>query len=91
MAETTERRGAVIRGENPGSRFWKVGQQALYLAASFVYLAMYFHPEVVTEAFGVFGGIGAILLGGGTWTNNKERDVAQARVVASGGGGAAQP
>jgi hypothetical protein len=88
MGDTVpERRGNVIRGEAPASRFWKIGQQALYLAASFVYLAMYFHPEVITEAFGVFGGVGAMLLGGGTWTNLKERDVAQARVQQAGGGG----
>lgn len=67
-----------------GSRFWLVGTQALYMAASFVYLAMFFHPEIVTEAFGVFGGIGAILLGGSTWTNLKERDNTKAQIQATG-------
>ena len=58
-----------------GSRFWRVGTQALYMAASFVYLTMAFHPALVVEEFGVFGGVGAVLLGGGTWTNLKERDI----------------
>jgi hypothetical protein len=65
-----------------GSRFYRLGGHALYIAATFVYLAMYFHPEVITEAFGVFGGIGAFILGGGTWTNLKERDVSAAQVKA---------
>jgi len=68
-----------------GSRFWRVGTQALYMAASFVYLTMAFHPGLVVEAFGVFGGVGAILLGGGTWTNLKERDLARAQAEADGG------
>lgn len=63
-----------------GSRFYRLGGHALYMSASFVYLTMGFHPELVVEAFGVFGGIGAILLGGSTWTNLKERDVEKAKV-----------
>ena len=70
------------------SRFWLVGTQALYMAASFVYLTMFFHPELVPEAFGVFGGVGAFLLGGGTWTNLKERDNTMARIEAGTEGGA---
>ena len=66
-------------GWHRGSRFYRLGGHALYMAASFVYLAMAFHPELVVEAFGIFGGIGAILLGGGTWTNIKERDVEKVR------------
>jgi len=68
-----------------GSRFYRLGSHALYMAASFVYLSMAFHPDLVVESFGVFGGIGAILLGGGTWTNLKERDVAEARALNGGG------
>lgn len=69
-----------MNGEKPdawhrNSRFYRIGSHALYLAGSFVYIAFAFHPELVEAAFGVFGGIGAILLGGGTWTNLKERDV----------------
>jgi hypothetical protein len=65
-----------------GSRFYRLGGHALYLAATFVYLSMYFQPEVVTEAFGVFGGICMLLLGGSTWTNLKERDISRAQVQA---------
>lgn len=70
-----------------GSRFWRVGTHALYLAASFVYLSMAFHPELIAQAFGVFGGVGGILLGGGTWTNLKERDVQKEVVRSQNGGG----
>ena len=76
-----ERRGGGIRAEKRDSRFWKLGQQALYISASFVYLAGYLHPEFVTAAFGVFSMVAGLLLGGGTWTNLKERDVAQARLT----------
>ena len=76
-----ERRGAGIRTEKKDSRFWKLGQHALYLAATFVYISFWRHPDFVTAAFGVFGGIATVLLGGGTWTNLKERDVAQARLT----------
>jgi hypothetical protein len=65
-----------------GSRFYRLGGHALYISATFVYLAMYFHPEAITEAFGVFGGIGALILGGSTWTNLKERDISRAQVQA---------
>ena len=47
-----------------GSRFYRLGGHALYMAASFVYLAMYFHPDLVTAAFGVFGGTAGIHAGG---------------------------
>lgn len=76
-----DRRGAGIRAEKKNSRFWKLGQHALYLSASFVYIAFWVAPDLVTAAFGVFGGLGTVLLGGGTWTNLKERDVAQARLT----------
>lgn len=64
-----------------GSRFYRIGSHALYLSAVMVYIAMAFRPESISESIGVFGGVSAVLLGGGTWVNAKERDVmvAQAR------------
>jgi len=75
-----------------GSRFYRLGSHALYLAAVMVYASMAFRPEVITESFGVFGGVSALLLGGGTWINSKERDVSRAEVeagaaITKGGGG----
>jgi len=70
-----------------GSRFYRLGSHALYMAGSFVYATLAFRPELVIEAFGVFGGIGALLLGGGTWTNLKERDIRRAEVRSNGEGG----
>ena len=69
-------------GWHRGSRFYRLGSHAMYLAAVMVYAAMAFRPEVVTEAFGVFGGVSALLLGGGTWKNLKHREVAKAQVEA---------
>jgi len=66
------------------SRFYLLGGSALYMSASFVYLCMWLHPDLVNAAFGVFGGTTAILLGGGTWVNAKERDNTKAQIQATG-------
>jgi hypothetical protein len=84
-APTVERRGTVIRKENVNSRVLKIGREALYITAIMVYLAGGFRPEFVQAALGAYTLIAGLVLGGGTWTNLKERDVAQAR-LASGGG-----
>ena len=62
------------------SRFYLLGASALYMSASFVYISMWLHPDLVNAAFGVFGGTTAMLLGGGTWINSKERDNTMARI-----------
>jgi hypothetical protein len=59
------------------SRFWQLAAHALYLSAGIAYGAMAFRPESVTQAFGVFGGTVALIFGGGSWVNAKERDVWQ--------------
>ena len=64
------------------SRFYLLGASALYMSASFVYICMWLHPDLVNAAFGVFGGTTALLLGGGTWVNAKERDNVKARIEA---------
>jgi hypothetical protein len=79
-----ERRGSVIRKENVNSRVQKTGREALYITAIMVFLAGGFRPEFVQAALGAYTLIAGLVLGGGTWTNLKERDVAQAR-LASGG------
>ena len=71
-----------------GSRFYRLGGHALYLAALMAYGCMAFRPEAITEAFGVFGGVAALLLGGGAWTNIKERDNEAERIRANAPGGA---
>jgi hypothetical protein len=80
-AQQVERRGAGIRSEKRDSRFWKVGTQALYMTFLFVILAGVFRAEHVQIAMGSFTLVAGLLLGGGTWTNLKERDVAQARLT----------
>jgi hypothetical protein len=62
-----------------GSRFYRLGGHAMYMAGSFVYLAGGFRPEYVQEALGSFGLVIGLLLGGGAWTNIKERDLMQTR------------
>jgi hypothetical protein len=62
-----------------GSRFYRLGSHALYMAGSYVYLAGAFRLEYVQEAFGSFGLVVGLLLGGGAWTNIKERDLMQTR------------
>ena len=84
--DIVERRGYIVRKENTNSRVLKLGQQALYLSALMVFLAGGFRPEFVQAALGAFSLVAGLVLGGGTWTNLKERDIAQARVVANGGG-----
>lgn len=59
------------------SRFWMLASHALYLSAGMAYASMAFRPESVTQAFGVFGGTVALIFGGGSWVNAKERDVWQ--------------
>lgn len=80
-----ERRGTVIRKENVNSRVLKIGRESLYITAAMVFLAGGFRPEFVQAALGAYTLIAGLVLGGGTWINAKERDVAQAR-LASGGG-----
>jgi hypothetical protein len=74
------------------SRFWTLAGHALYLSAGLSYGAMAFRPESVTQAFGLLGGTIALIFGGGSWVNAKERDVWEAQVrtgqpVDMGGGG----
>lgn len=57
-----------------GSRFYAVGRQALWLAATLVVLCICFARDSVGEALLAFGGTVGTLLGGGTWSNIKERD-----------------
>ena len=65
-----------------GSRFYRLGSHALYMAGSFVYLAGGFRPEFIQEAIGAFTLVAGVLLGGSTWTNIKERDVEASRINA---------
>lgn len=51
-----------------------VGAQALWLSAGLVVLCVAFAKDAVGEALIVFGGTAATLLGGGTWSNVKERN-----------------
>lgn len=65
-----------------GSRFWLLGMQALWLGAVLCVLVIFRVPEAVPEALGMYGGLGAVILGGGTWQNLKDRDVYRAQAEA---------
>ena len=69
-----------------GSRFYRIGSHALYIASSFVFLAGGFRTEFVREAIGAFTLVAGLLLGGSTWTNLKERDTERTRVEVTGRG-----
>ena len=62
-----------------GSRFYRLGSHAVYMAGSFVYLAGGFRPEYVQETIGAFTMIAGLLLGGSAWTNIRERYMLETR------------
>ena len=62
-----------------GSRFYRLGSHALYMAGSFVYLSGAFRLDFVQEAFGAFGLVVGLLLGGSAWTNIRERYMLETR------------